>query len=144
MLGLLFFELHHAHCLHEFHLMLLICMSHSLICLCHLNLHHIFDLVITYEDTLERKPSRAPFAAALGGLELRAEEVLMVGDWPERDMVGAQNVGIRTVFARYGNTFGTTSSGADFEIDDIFDLVGIVDRLNSVEKGQVPATEGNG
>jgi putative hydrolase of the HAD superfamily len=54
--------------------------------LCHLNLHHIFDLVITYEDTLERKPSRAPFVAALAGLGLLPEEVIMVGDWPERDM----------------------------------------------------------
>lgn len=110
--------------------------------LCHLNLHHIFDLVITFEDTRERKPSRAPFVAALAGLELRPEQVLMVGDWPERDMAGAQNVGIRTVFARYGNTFGNEASGADFEIDDIYELVGIVDRLNVVEKARIPAAEG--
>ncbi len=99
--------------------------------LCYLNLHHVFELVITYEDTRERKPSRAPFEAALAGLGLAPQEVLMVGDWPERDMVGAHNVGIRTVFARYGDTFGTTTSGADFEIDDVFDLVAIVDRLNA-------------
>jgi putative hydrolase of the HAD superfamily len=107
--------------------------------LCYLHLHHIFDLVITYEDTRERKPSPAPFEAALAGLRLSPEEVLMVGDWPERDMVGAQNVGIRTVFARYGDTFGTVQSGADFEIDDIYDLVGIVDRLNAVEGMRSPA-----
>jgi putative hydrolase of the HAD superfamily len=107
--------------------------------LCHLNLHHIFDLVITYEDTLERKPSRAPFVAALAGLGLHPEEVLMVGDWPERDMVGAQNVGIRTAFARYGNIFRAETSGADFEIDDVYELVDIVDRLNAVEKGEVTA-----
>lgn len=101
--------------------------------LCYLNLHHIFDLVITYEDTLERKPSPAPFEAALAGLQLSPSEVLMVGDWPERDMVGAQKVGIRTVFARYGDTFDTVKSGADFEIDDIYDLVGIIDRLNAAE-----------
>ena len=62
------------------------------------------------------------------------EEVLMIGDWPERDMIGASGVGIRTVFARYGDTFGTTDSGADFEIDDIQQILGIVDRLNAVEK----------
>ncbi len=109
--------------------------------LCHLNLHHVFDLVITYEDTRERKPAAAPFEAALAGLALRPGEVLMVGDWPERDMVGARQVGIRTVFARYGDTFGTTSSGGDFEIDDIYELVGIVDRLNAAEKSGVPAAE---
>ena len=99
--------------------------------LCSLNLHHVFDLVIAFEDTRERKPSRAPFEAALAGLDLAPGEVLMVGDWPERDMVGARSVGIRTVFARYGDTFGTITSGADFEIDDILDLVPIVDRLNT-------------
>jgi putative hydrolase of the HAD superfamily len=105
--------------------------------LCYLNLHHNFDLVITYDDTRERKPSRAPFEAALAGLGLRPEEVLMVGDWPERDMVGAQNVGILTVFARYGDTFGTVRSGANFEIDDVFEVVGIVDRLNALEPDSV-------
>ena len=43
----------------------------------------------------------------------------MVGDWPERDMVGAARLGIPTVFARYGDTKGVTESGADHEIDDI-------------------------
>jgi putative hydrolase of the HAD superfamily len=101
--------------------------------LCYLNLHHNFDLVITYDDTRERKPARAPFLAALDGLGLRPEEVLMVGDWPERDMVGARNVGIRTVFARYGDTFDTVRSGADFEIDDVLEVVAIVDQLNAAD-----------
>ena len=54
----------------------------------------------------------------------------MVGDWPERDMVGASRLGMRTVFARYGDTNGVLESGADFEIDDIQQLLEIVDRLN--------------
>lgn len=57
----------------------------------------------------------------------------MIGDWPERDMIGASGVGIRTVFARYGDTFGTTDSGADFEVDDIQQILGIIDRLNGPE-----------
>ena len=58
-----------------------------------------------------------------------SDEVIMVGDWPERDMVGAHGVGIRTVYARYGDTSGATHSGADYEIDDISQLIGIVDEL---------------
>jgi putative hydrolase of the HAD superfamily len=54
-------------------------------------------------------------------------------------MVGARNVGIRTVFARYGDTFGTVTSGADFEIDDILDLVPIVDRLNAETRAREAA-----
>ena len=96
----------------------------------HLALHHLFEFVITFDDTRERKPSPVGFSRALDLLQMRPEEVLMVGDWPERDMVGAAGLGMRTVFARYGDTKGVTESGADFEIDDIHDLLSIVDRLN--------------
>jgi putative hydrolase of the HAD superfamily len=96
----------------------------------HLSLQHIFDHVITFDDTGQRKPSPAPFRRAMERLELPATDLLMVGDWPERDMRGAGALGIRTVFARYGDTFGTTRSGADYEIDDIIELLDILDDLN--------------
>lgn len=99
--------------------------------LCSLNLHHVFDVVVTYEDTGERKPSPAPFRCALERLQVEPDEVLMVGDWPERDLVGATQVGIRTVFARYGDTFGTVDSGADYELEDIHRLTDIVAALNA-------------
>ena len=54
----------------------------------------------------------------------------MIGDWAERDVVGGRSLGMKTVFARYGDTFDTQESGADYDIDDVFELVGIVDRLN--------------
>jgi putative hydrolase of the HAD superfamily len=98
--------------------------------LCYLQLHHMFDLVITYEDTGEYKPSPAPFRMVLDKMGIKPDEALMVGDWPERDIVGAAELGIRTVFARYGDTFGTKESGADFEIEDAYALVKIVDELN--------------
>jgi len=99
--------------------------------LCHLNLQHFFDHVVTFEDTGERKPSALPFQKALSLLRVRCSDALMVGDWPERDVVGAAKLGIKTVFARYGDTFGTIHSGADFEINDMIELVEIVDKLNA-------------
>ena len=98
--------------------------------LCYLQLHHMFDIVITYEDTGEYKPSPEPFLKVLGELGMEPGEALMVGDWPERDIAGAAELGIRTVFARYGDTFGTKVSGADFDIDSIHDLIAILDGLN--------------
>lgn len=97
--------------------------------LCYLNLHHVFDVVVTFEDTGERKPSKAPFERVLEELDVAPDEALMVGDWPERDVVGAMQVGMRTAFARYGDTFGTVRSGADYELDDIHELLGIVSAL---------------
>jgi putative hydrolase of the HAD superfamily len=97
----------------------------------YLNLYHYFDVVITYDDSGERKPSPKPFQLALDGMGLRPEETIMIGDWPERDVVGAQQIGMKTAFARYGDTFGTVNSGADWDLNDIYQLVGIINEYNS-------------
>lgn len=99
--------------------------------LTYLNMHHIFDVVVTFEDTSERKPHPAPFTLALNRLGIKADEALMVGDWAERDIIGAKQVGMKTVFARYGDTFDTGPSGGDYEADDIQELVNIVRKENS-------------
>ncbi len=98
--------------------------------LCYLNFHHIFDRVITFDDTGKRKPHEAPFRKALELLKVQPAEALMVGDWPERDVVGAKEVGMKTVFARYGDTFGTHDSEATYDIDDVSQLIDIVHREN--------------
>ena len=99
--------------------------------LCSLSLQHVFDAVVTFDDTGERKPGPAPFREVLRRLGVESSHALMVGDWAERDVVGAKSLGMTTVFARYGDTFDTKASGADFDIDDVFELVAIVDRLNA-------------
>ncbi|MFQ6614991.1 MAG: HAD family hydrolase, partial [Fidelibacterota bacterium] len=96
----------------------------------YLNLHHLFDVVLTFDETGVRKPSPVPFEMALEHLQITADEALMIGDWPERDVAGAQQLGIRTIFARYGDTFGTVHSGADWDVNDIYEVVGIVEELN--------------
>ncbi|MCX7984569.1 MAG: HAD-IA family hydrolase [Bacteroidetes bacterium] len=99
--------------------------------LCYLNFHHIFDAVVTYDDTEKRKPAPEPFVKILSLLNVPAHEALMVGDWEERDVVGAKQVGMKTVFARYGNTFGTIVSHADYDIDDISQVIDIVRNENA-------------
>lgn len=99
--------------------------------LCYLNFHHIFHAVVTFEDTGERKPNPGPFRKALQLLNVGADKALMIGDWAERDMIGASNIGMKTVFARYGDTFGTVETHADYEINDIKDLIRIVEQENS-------------
>ena len=110
--------------------------------LCSLGLQHVFDAVVTFDDTQTRKPDPAPFHEVLRRLGVEARESLMVGDWPERDVAGGRSLGMKTVFARYGDTFGTVESGADYDIDDVYQLVGIVDRLNSA--GGAHAKRGSG
>jgi putative hydrolase of the HAD superfamily len=100
--------------------------------LSYLNLHHFFDTVVTLDDTGHLKPSELPFRKALEMMDLKPEEALMVGDWPERDMVGAKKLGIKTVFARYGDRFDTDDPGADYEINDISELLDILKELEHV------------
>jgi putative hydrolase of the HAD superfamily len=98
--------------------------------LCYLNFHHLFDAVVTFDDTGMRKPNPEPFRKVLEMLQIEPGEALMVGDWAERDVLGAAQVGMKTVFARYGNTFGTETSNANYDIDDITQLIDIVKEEN--------------
>ncbi len=94
-----------------------------------LKLENFFDVVVAFDDTGERKPSELPFRKALSDLNVTPEEVLMVGDWPERDLVGAKKVGIKTCFARYGWQFLTPppeDHGADYVINRIEELLALL------------------
>jgi len=103
--------------------------------LCGLGFHHIFHAVVTFDDTGVRKPRPEPFQKALEMLKLAPGEALMVGDWAERDMVGAANIGMKTVFARYGDTFGTVETHADYEIRDVKELLSIISAENGAAAG---------
>jgi putative hydrolase of the HAD superfamily len=96
-----------------------------------LGLHHYYDHVVTFDDTGEKKPSPKPFEKILSLMKCEPAEAIMVGDWAERDIKGAKALGMRTAWAKYGNEFDTPVSGADFELNDIYDLVGILKELNA-------------
>ena len=90
-----------------------------------MKLNHLFDVVISFDDTKEFKPSPRPFLLAFKKLRLKPSQCLMVGDRPERDIKGAKKLGVITCFAKYGNP--TAKSDADYEINDIRELLEIVE-----------------
>lgn len=100
--------------------------------LAYLNFHHIVDAVVTFEDTGQRKPHSAPFLKILEKLQVDPQEAIMVGDWAERDIAGAKKVGMKTAFARYGDTFETEKHDADYELVDISQLIEIVIKENGL------------
>ena len=110
--------------------------------LCSLGLQHVFDAVVTFDDTGERKPAAAPFREVLRRLGVEPGESMMIGDWAERDVVGGKSLGMTTVFARYGDWFDTQVSGADHDIDDLLELIGIVDELNGASSRSAQPREG--
>lgn len=95
-----------------------------------LGMDSFFDTVVANEDTGKKKPDPAPFKLALSRLGVEPQESIMIGDWAERDMVGAKLIGMKTAFARYGDDFNTKDSGADFELTDISQIINIIKDLN--------------
>lgn len=98
--------------------------------LAYMNLLHHFDKVVTFDDTGERKPNPTGFRTILGQLGVEAAEALMVGDWAERDMVGAKSIGMKTAFAKYGDTSGNQNPESDYILNDISELVEIIRQEN--------------
>lgn len=84
-----------------------------------------FDIVVTYDDTLQHKPSKVPFETALKKLKLKPADCLMVGDWPDRDIKGAKQLGMKSCFAKYGNPH-VKISGADYEVESFEALLDIL------------------
>jgi len=98
--------------------------------ICGLGLQHYFDDVLTYDGLGKKRPLPKPFGKALDILKLKPQEVLMVGDWVERDIEGAKSYGIMTAFARYGDMKKTQNHGADYELNDIIELLDIIKKEN--------------
>ena len=82
-----------------------------------------FEFVLTFDDSGERKPHEKPFRAAVDLFGLAPAEILMVGDWPERDMAGARAAGLRTAWASYGKPGTPAPPEADWVLASAEELI---------------------
>lgn len=91
-----------------------------------------FSCMVTYDLVRVKKPAPEPFITALGMLKSMADEVLLVGDSPRRDMEPGNMLGFRTVYARYGDRFSDDRSSvqAHYTIDTMAELPEILSRLS--------------
>ncbi len=98
--------------------------------LCYLQLQDLFDTVVTFDDTGERKPSPQPYRLALSRIGVHPSEALMVGDWIDRDLLGAKRLGMRTAQALYGAELPDEAPPvlADAILHDIRDILKLVDQ----------------
>jgi putative hydrolase of the HAD superfamily len=90
-----------------------------------------FCCMVTFDMVKVKKPAPEPFLFALEMMKASPDETLLVGDSPRRDIEPCRNLGIRTVYARYGDRFSRdrNSVAADFIIDTMSDLPEILCRL---------------
>jgi HAD superfamily hydrolase (TIGR01509 family) len=95
----------------------------------------LFDIVVGFEDTLNRKPSILPFEKVLQLLDSSPAQAMHVGDWPERDVRGAKLIGMQTCLANYG--YKSHKNGVfvqpDYTIENFSELVPLAQRLKKKE-----------
>ena len=91
-----------------------------------------FSCMVTNDLVRVKKPSPEPFIVALDMLKSTADEVLLVGDSPRRDIEPGKTLGIRTVYARYGDRFSDDRSSvqADYVVDSLSELPEILTSLS--------------
>lgn len=82
-------------------------------------LTEFWDTIVVSEDIGISKPDAAIFLTALNRLGITPEEAVFVGDHYEKDILGAMNVGMRTVWVDHGEE-GNEYSG--LKIDKIEQL----------------------
>ncbi|BAD84875.1 hydrolase, HAD superfamily [Thermococcus kodakarensis KOD1] len=104
-----------------------------------LELDEYFDDVFISDYLGVKKPHPKIFLKALRKLDVKPEEAVMVGDRLYSDIYGAKNVGMTTVWFRYGKYRDREMEYveyADFTIERLEDLLKIIRGLNNEEKAR--------
>ncbi len=97
--------------------------------ICGLRLQGYFDVVIGRSRNSKAKPHPLPFRKALKALKVKSKQVIFVGDNPERDIAGANRLGMITVLAKYGQVFGHEFEFHNFSINKFPELLEIINLL---------------
>lgn len=94
-----------------------------------------FTGMVTYDMVRVKKPAPEPFLFALEMFRAEKDETLLIGDSPRRDIEPCRILGIRSVYARYGDRFSDDRSSvhADFTIDSISELPVILSHLQYIQ-----------
>ena len=90
-----------------------------------------FCCMVTYDMVKVKKPAPEPFLFALEMMKAGPSDAVLIGDSPRRDIEPCRGLGIRTVYARYGDCFSIdrTNVPADFVIDTMAELPEILNGL---------------
>ncbi|AFK23115.1 putative hydrolase related to 2-haloalkanoic acid dehalogenase [Pyrococcus sp. ST04] len=102
-----------------------------------LEIDDFFEHVIISDFEGVKKPHPKIFRKALKAFNIRADEALMVGDRLYSDIYGAKQVGMKTVWFRYGKRAEAEleyKEYADYTIDKFPDLLEVLKSENGSDK----------
>ncbi len=86
----------------------------------------VFQAVVFSQDHGIEKPDAGLYRIVLGELGCAAAEAVHVGDSLEKDVAGAANAGISSVWLNRDGVANTTGSRPDFEITSLSELVAML------------------
>jgi putative hydrolase of the HAD superfamily len=92
-----------------------------------LGIEEYVDLVVTSEETGREKPSSVMFTLPMAQLDVRASEVLMVGDSLESDVAGGNALGLTTVLFNNDATELAGRQRPDHRIETFGELTQLVE-----------------
>jgi 2-haloalkanoic acid dehalogenase type II len=90
-----------------------------------------FDFAFLAEEVGASKPAPDMFHAALEKSGVQPEQIVHVGDNPEHDIKGAQDVGMHTVWVNLRNAEWPNAERADGEITNLSQLPEVISVLQS-------------
>jgi len=91
-------------------------------------LDDLFDVVASSGDVGIGKPDRRLFDAVLDKVGMSPDEAIMVGDTLHRDVLGARNTGMRSVWInRDGRSARHGPASPDYEIRSLSELPGLIE-----------------
>ena len=96
-------------------------------------LENYFDVIVISEEVGIEKPDKQIFQVALKRLGIEAGNAVMVGNRIDADIVGANRVGVKSVWFRwndcYEETIGSEDEKPDFIIKSLAELPGILSSI---------------
>jgi len=92
-----------------------------------------FDVIVISEEVGIEKPDKQVFQAALDKLGVEAENAVMVGNRIDADIVGANRIGMKSVWFRWNDRYeeiiGSEDEKPDFRIKSLAELPGILSSI---------------
>ena len=90
-----------------------------------------FDLVVSADLVNSKKPAPDSIIYTINKLGVTTSEAIFVGDSLRRDIALGNDLGLTTVYAKYGETdfHEDVDIVADFSVNDLKELIKIIDKL---------------
>jgi len=96
-------------------------------------LEEYFDVIVISEELGIEKPAKAIFQSALDRLKVEAGNAVMVGNRIDADILGANRMGMKSVWFnwndRYGEIIGSKEESPDFIIKSLSELPGLLSSI---------------